>query len=88
MPTTKWSKISGQNSRQLGGWSKKTVVADLGCCMLSAIFAAVSSLELNLYQINQWWWGSGVGNRCCDLYHENRRLIQVCAAQARDPEVM
>jgi hypothetical protein len=30
VPTTKWLGDSGQNCRQLGGWSRKTVVADCG----------------------------------------------------------
>lgn len=43
VPTMKWCGIFGQNSRQLGGWSKKTVVADLGCCTFSAILVALSA---------------------------------------------
>lgn len=50
VPTTKWSGISGQNSRQLGGWSKKIVVTELGRCTFRAILEVLTSQELNVYR--------------------------------------
>lgn len=46
MPTRKWFREEGWNWRQLGGWSRKMVVSEVGCW---AIVVMVDSISIFYY---------------------------------------